>query len=250
MQLVPEVEWLLDKINLLEPKNILEIGCLNGGLTTVLASLGCEVVSVDAYDCETRFDLIKNGETEWGANPHWWNRSEIREIFPHPDIRFIHADSNKLKTANMLRNDFDIVIIDGGHDLKTGQRDFDLYGPMAGKLIAIHDINGYKNLHNVECFLWPTIFWYDVKMRNKFKTEEFSEGDWAGWGLLYPNESIESLFSLKPFVVYGPGYMTKEQREVVADRCKNWLKAKGVNRKVIVKTHDSDRTTYMGLDDK
>lgn len=250
MQRKEEVEWLLERIIPLKPKKILEIGCLNGGLTTILASTGARVVSVDAYDCEIGFDLIKNGQEEWGTNPHWWKRSEIGEIFPYPHIKFIHADSNELKTANLVFDDYDVVLIDGGHDLKTGQRDFDLYAPMARKLVAIHDINGYKNLHNVECFFWPTIFWYDVKMRGIFKTEEFAEDIWAGFGLLYPDDPLLNLTSRTPFVVYGPEYMTKEQKDVVANDCRNWLKKKGINRQVIVKTHDLGEITYYGLDDK
>ena len=168
MQRPQEIEWFWSRFQADMPASVLEIGTGGAGLTPLLAFAGAKVITVDSI-----------------ANEHYaWDSKQYREMCPDPDVTFINADSQDEQTRDAVLKScpdgFDWVVIDGDHTLSGGQKDYDLYAPLAKKTIAIHDIAGYEKPTNPDWF--PTVFWKQA--RDRFKTMEFVGVPSGGWGLI------------------------------------------------------------------
>lgn len=150
LQRPSELVWIYTKLKSLKPKTLLEIGTGCGATAFAWASLGCEVVTVDRV-----------------GNPiQWWEFRPEREKSKR--ISFILGDSNSSDIANQVKSlheSYDVVLIDGGHDWKTGARDYKNYAPLATKLIGIHDIGGFENRWDRKTgWSWfPAGFWWYAK---------------------------------------------------------------------------------------
>lgn len=152
MQRCDEIPWIYERVSKLNPTKILEIGTCGGGLTSLLAFTGAKVVTVDIND-------VAGGI---------WNWPEVSEALGDKvkNITAIQGSSQLQETADLVRpfGPFDIVVIDGDHSWEGGYRDWELYSPMATKMIAIHDACEYWDKHGPE-YEWdwfPSEFAWEV----------------------------------------------------------------------------------------
>lgn len=103
-------------------ESYLEIGTSNGGSLWVLAA---------AVDGDLTVVDIREPKS--------------KELFDaavaHTKARAVIGDSTDPATVENARGAYDVVLIDGGHDYDIVKKDLQNYGPMARKLIVLHDIN-------------------------------------------------------------------------------------------------------------
>jgi len=169
MQSEQEVEFMWNLLKELKPKKILEIGTGCGAFTTMLSLSGAKVVTVDnrAND-PTGWQLLINDK-----------KIKSNEI----DITFHHADSQLESTRDLVKDKYDLVVIDAEHELKLGaKKDWDLYSPMAD-VVAIHDICGYNIDWRFNPDWFPHVFWKEAK--KLYKTSEISDVPAGGWGVIF-----------------------------------------------------------------
>lgn len=151
-----EFDWLLDRVEKLAPKRILEIGCRLGAalVSFVRVSVNCELaVGVD------------NPAPGWDCSRAWEAFVPRGRVIPFTGISqdvSIIADVAKLAP-------FDFVHIDGDHRYEAVKADYNVYSELVapGGLIALHDItptpkNGIA-VHRL---------WAEIKASGA-KTEEF-----------------------------------------------------------------------------
>jgi len=133
-----ELFWLVNKVESLNPKAIIEIGVEKGGTLKfwerVLPPRGL-LVGIDRMDPE--------------ANVGWDWKSSGR------DIALIHGDSADTKTIIEVARFFsytkaDFLFIDATHTNEAVKRDFENYLPFvrSGGLVGFHDINDVKGFFN------------------------------------------------------------------------------------------------------
>ncbi len=151
-----------------EPKNILEIGCYDGGSSFYLSHFANEMVTIDNND-PCRFDpleLNKNcasGYTYIAGDSH------------HPD-----------QTTLFSKHEWDFAFIDGDHSYEGVKADFYNLLPhlRKGTPVAFHDIVISDFHHQHGCYVGE--FWRDLK--EEYKATDFlefvSNDVWAGIGLL------------------------------------------------------------------
>lgn len=176
-QIQEEWEWLIDKtVNQWDkPKNILEIGCYDGGSTYYLTQFAKEMVTMDWHK-EPRFDALdllskhKSGGLQFqyvGGDSH--NPNNIR----HAISRFIEP--------------FSFAFIDGDHSYEGAKADFQNIVPYLpeGCAVVFHDIVISDFHHDHGCYVGE--FWRDLK--NEYKAAKFEEyttnPEWAGIGILW-----------------------------------------------------------------
>ncbi len=72
----------------------------------------------------------------------YWAVTGIDHRVPtHVSGRFILGDSGDEDVYRQVRNErFDLVFIDGDHSDYAVKRDYDLYAPLAKKIVALHDV--------------------------------------------------------------------------------------------------------------
>lgn len=101
-----------------EVKTVLELGTgYKGGLARLLVEdMGYKVTSVD----------------------------HNRPTFIQNEVTYI-AMSTEAAFELVHLNRYDLVLVDASHDYDSVKRDFEMYWPIADKIIAIHDIAGDRN---------------------------------------------------------------------------------------------------------
>lgn len=181
MQRKTEIDFLIKILDKVKPKRALEIGTCGGGVTTLLGMYADGVVTVDiSRSLEyvySDFKDIKNKVTQ------------------------IIGDSNDKNTQLKVNGNYDLVVIDGGHDWKTGYTDWQFYSPLA-PVVLIHDIDGYEHKHGFgPCgnhWDWfPTEFWHFLKtgetdrniepIGSGFDMDELNDGN-GSWGAVFKHE--------------------------------------------------------------
>jgi len=169
-----EILSLVQRVNALEPKMILEIGTCNGGTLFMWANIASQLV----VTC----DLFKNDY-----------RSELYAHFPSPksDCRVMALTGNSHDPDFKRRvfekfgdNKIDYLFIDGDHSEQGVRSDFfdykDLVRP--GGIVAFHDILESQPVEGNQVYY----FWKDIKQQ--YRHEEFVEDAGQcgfGIGILY-----------------------------------------------------------------
>lgn len=129
VQVPEELYWLVNKVEQLHPKTILEIGTEFGGTFKFWEQVLPENGLLIGIDLNHRFNITKSNK----------------------NIQLITGDSTKPKTygeflkvlSTTKPNFVDFIFIDGGHDENTVTNDFNIYKKHLSKggMIAFHDIN-------------------------------------------------------------------------------------------------------------
>ena len=135
----PEIRALLDAVEALRPRRMLEIGTANGGSLFLFAQMcapAAHVISVD----------LPKGEFG-GGYPAW--KIPLYKAFARSSqsLDLIRADSHSPATLERVRallgdEPLDFLFIDGDHEYAGVKQDFDTFGPLvrAGGLVGFHDI--------------------------------------------------------------------------------------------------------------
>ena len=142
-----QVRWefrqLLELVQEVRPRRVLEIGTANGGSLlpiTRLSASDAHIISVDLH----------HGEFG-GGYPAW--RIPLYKSFPRTTQRLdlVRGDSHDRRTFERVRSllggePLDLLFIDGDHTFEGVRQDFETYGSLVrpGGLTAFHDINPPK----------------------------------------------------------------------------------------------------------
>lgn len=131
VQVPEELYWLVDKVEQIHPKVILEIGTEFGGTFKFWEQLIHPDGMLIGIDLNHRFA--------------WDIKQSLKNIV------LITGDSTKPKTygeflkvlSTIKQNSIDFIFIDGGHDENTVTNDFNIYKQHLSEkgIIAFHDIN-------------------------------------------------------------------------------------------------------------
>lgn len=139
-----DFKWVIDEVEKIKPKVILEIGLANGGSLKYWEQilLECNKNSDDKLndysDC-----LLISLENNPGCIPLWkWTDSKI-------DIHIIYGNSDSTVIAEKVKDilvhedkKIDFLMIDGGHRYSVPERDFNNYSPFVkdNGIICIADL--------------------------------------------------------------------------------------------------------------
>jgi predicted O-methyltransferase YrrM len=179
LQIREEIIQLLRLVEVMRPKNVLEIGTSKGGtlfLFTHVSDLEANIISVDLPDTS--------------RCPEW--KTPFFESFAkeHQRIYLIKRDSHNPETVHDVKKiigdtGIDFCFIDGDHSYDGVKKDFEIYSPLMAKdgIIAFHDIVKHPNQKEVKV----DKFWEEIKS-NQYRYSEFVT-DWnqneKGIGILH-----------------------------------------------------------------
>lgn len=178
LQNVPEIAGLIERLNPIQPRRILEIGTSRGGTTMLLSACFPEARIVTV-------DLVRR-------NPLFF-----RSFGRKRGIRMIRGNSQSIAMRSrvfraMGWRPIDFVLIDGDHRYDGVKRDFELYGPMVrrGGVVAFHDIvPDYATRYGKPTGAYAgdvPAFWNEVKpTRRREELIESPDQDGRGIGVLY-----------------------------------------------------------------
>ena len=138
----------------LKPRRVLEIGSLYGGSLWYWiqnSERGTKIVSVDKIadnELHKLEDVIK-------ARRLWDGWAKLAGV----ELQKITGNSNDYEVRSWVKMSapFDFIFVDGGHDKKTVNNDWNLYYPMLkeGGLMVFHDISALEeNKYNIEVGIW------------------------------------------------------------------------------------------------
>jgi predicted O-methyltransferase YrrM len=180
-QVQSEISGLLEMINRMELKVILEIGTANGGtlfLFSHMASEGATIISIDLP-----------GGRFGGGYPAW--RTLLYKSFALPGRRLclLRADSHKGDTLEQVKailagREIDFLFIDGDHTYEGVKMDFEMYSPSVkkGGIVAFHDIVTHPSETGCEV----SKLWEEMKSRyNHLELVKDQSQNWAGIGIIY-----------------------------------------------------------------
>lgn len=173
-----QVRWefsqLLERVERLCPRRILEIGTANGGSLlpiTRLSASDAHIMSVDLH----------HGEFG-GGYPAW--RIPLYKSFARATQRLdlLRGDSHDPRTSSRVRTllggePLDFLFIDGDHTFDGVRQDFETYGPLVrpGGLIGFHDINPPNDdgpADGARCLVGEVpLYWREIKPR--WDSQEF-----------------------------------------------------------------------------
>jgi len=181
MQVQSEILELLNIVDGMKPKTILEIGTANGGTLFLLSRVvhkNATIISVDLP-----------GGRFGGGYPKWKEVLYKSFALPGQKLYLLRADSHKTETLKEVESildgrEVDFLFIDGDHTYEGVKRDFEMYSNLVERerVIAFHDIvpGPVENVGGV-----PT-FWREIRDRYKSKeiVKDWSQGGY-GIGLLF-----------------------------------------------------------------
>lgn len=164
LQKPSELAWLIEKIDAISPRTIVEIGCDAGGTLYVWRHLAPIVLGID----------LPGGPFGTG-----------RPLLPH-GATLLLGDSHDLRILGAARGFLgdrlaDVVFLDGDHTFEGVMQDVTMYGPLLrdGGMLILQDIRDHHRpdvgVHRV----WQVV-------QTELQTEEFIEDDkedWAGIGI-------------------------------------------------------------------
>ena len=185
-QVRDEILELLEILDDIKPKVVLEIGTANGGtlfLFSHIASRDATIISID----------LPAGMFG-GGYPTWKNPLYKSFALSNQKIHLIRADSHSQSTLERVKSildgkEIDFLFIDGDHTYEGVKKDLKMCSPLVknGGIIAFHDIvpGPKENVGGV-----PE-FWQEIRDRyDRYEAMEIVK-DWNqggyGIGLLYKN---------------------------------------------------------------
>lgn len=180
-----ELAPLLEVLDDMKPKRILELGVFQGGTIrawTYAASDDAFILGVD----------LPGGRFGGGFN--LLMASNIKALAKRDQkIELVSLDSHEDSTFEAVKaaiGEVDFLFIDADHTYEGVKRDFELYSPLvkAGGIIALHDIVEHTNYHDVKVH----VFWNELKGRfpasqiREFIDLEYptDHGHWGGIGAI------------------------------------------------------------------
>lgn len=137
MQQHPDEFWrLIEELNSIAPKKILEIGTNHGGSTVFwdhLAGAGGKVVSMDA--CGHQGNIMSM------FRPEFCDYSPVSEFYLIDGSS--HSEETLAAVKEVFQGPLDFLFIDGDHTYEGALLDYQMYGPLvrSGGIIAVDDIN-------------------------------------------------------------------------------------------------------------
>jgi predicted O-methyltransferase YrrM len=180
LQIKEEILKLLEILEKIKPKTILEIGTAAGGtlfLFSQIASSNAIIISID----------LPGGK--FGGGYLIW-KIPIYQAFKKENQKFylLRKDSHKEDTLEEFKKilngkELDFLFIDGDHSYEGVKKDFEMYSSLVrkGGIIAFHDI--VKHPPETGCEVEK--LWEEIK--NNFNFKELIKDvnqNWAGIGVL------------------------------------------------------------------
>lgn len=149
-----ELEAILLLYQKLRPRRVLEIGSLYGGTLwhwIQKANPGTVIVSVDKIPDgkDHKASVVLEKQKLWAG---WAETARV-------ELVQIIGNSNDIEIVRSVQEflPFDFIFVDGGHDYKTVNTDYQLYYPMLNKggLMAFHDIaTPDENTYHIDVGRW------------------------------------------------------------------------------------------------
>lgn len=139
MQNSPEIRRLIEKVQELKPRTILEVGTARGGTLLLFCQSGAEDAEIISLDLPHG----KNG----GGYPKW--KEPIYQLFARPEQRLTllransHLEESRKRVERVIHGKkFDLIMIDADHSYQGVKRDFELYSPLVSErgIMILHDI--------------------------------------------------------------------------------------------------------------
>lgn len=161
---ISEFDTFMDTIEALQIESILEIGVFRGGTITRLGARFpyCTIVGIDPAP------QIERWSPEWGTIQLIYGKSQDTET----RAKAIHANNNRK---------FDIIWIDGDHEIEPVKEDWLWAAANARKAVAFHDI---VNNGNPMIEVWQ--LWDSIHASPMYKTKEIRlNGECWGIGVVY-----------------------------------------------------------------
>ena len=138
-----EIRRLLEMVQALKPRRIMEIGTANVGtlfLWTRVAAPDATLVSLD----------LPGGDFG-GGYPAWKRKLYESFALPGQSIQLLQADSHHPSSLEQVKKiiggePLDFLLIDGDHSAEGVRQDFSMYAPLVrpGGLVAFHDITPHQ----------------------------------------------------------------------------------------------------------
>jgi predicted O-methyltransferase YrrM len=139
MQNPREIRRLVERVQELQPKTVLEIGTARGGTLFLF----CQSASKDAEIVSLDLPYGKNG----GGYPSW--KTSVYRLFRRADQKLTllransHLEQSRARVERAIAGKkFDLIMIDADHSYAGVKRDFELYSPLVSErgIIVMHDV--------------------------------------------------------------------------------------------------------------
>ena len=172
-----EIITLCERLQKLNPQNIIEIGTYNGGTFFLWAKL---------FEIKKLLSIDKPGGHFGGG----YNNKKIKffncmKKNPKSNFYYLQKDSHKISTLEETYKIFgkhkvDFLFIDGDHTYDGVKKDYEMYSPLvrSGGLVAFHDI--VEHTANKNCNVDK--LWKEIK--HKYNYSEIIESkDQSSFGI-------------------------------------------------------------------
>lgn len=164
LQKPSELAWMIEKVEAIVPRVVVEVGCDAGGTLYVWRGLAPVVLGIDlpGGPFGTGRPLVTHGAT------------------------MILGDSHDLRVKNAAQgfigdDGADVMFLDGDHTFNGVQQDVEMYAPLLhpGGLLVLQDIRDHHRPDVGVHLVWKAL-------KEEFQTEEYiadDDQDWAGIGI-------------------------------------------------------------------
>ena len=160
-----ELSDLLHMFRKLKPERVLEVGSLYGG------TLWCWINNMATGGLVVSVDMIANNKIHKQGDilddrKLWAGWAETAKV----ELITLIGNSGKTTIIQSVEeySPFDFIFIDGGHEYKTANNNYEIYWPMLrkGGIMAFHDIGSSdENVNNIDVGRW----WRDMRQMHRFE---------------------------------------------------------------------------------